>query len=164
MTEPTIEELRRLAETFRSPGSELVFLERIRQMEVKGWTPEHDDEHDGFELSAAARCYTIAAEATKYGSNNVTFDGYRPGERIPSSSDWPWAQDSWKPSEGPLRNLVKAGALILAEIDRIVRELLAVDRYEAALTDGLSDHEAREDGWPSDAVVQVNVHDGDGHG
>jgi hypothetical protein len=34
---------------------------------------------------------------------------------------WPWDQDWWKPSPDPIRNLVKAGALIAAEIDRLQR-------------------------------------------
>ena len=33
--------------------------------------------------------------------------------------DWPWAKKWWKPSDDPVRNLVKAGALIAAEIDRL---------------------------------------------
>jgi hypothetical protein len=34
-------------------------------------------------------------------------------------TDWPWNDDDWKPSPDPIRNLVKAGALIAAEIDRL---------------------------------------------
>ena len=61
---------------------------------------------------------TLAAEASRYRTNNITFNGYRPGERINSRSDWPWPPEFWKPSDDPVRNLVKAGALIAAEIDR----------------------------------------------
>jgi hypothetical protein len=36
---------------------------------------------------------------------------------------WPWEQpDWWKPSDNPIRNLEKAGALIAAEIDRLIRK------------------------------------------
>jgi hypothetical protein len=35
--------------------------------------------------------------------------------------DWPWSKKWWKPSSDPIRNLVKAGALIAAEIDRLQR-------------------------------------------
>jgi hypothetical protein len=38
---------------------------------------------------------------------------------VPSS--WPWDYDWWKPSDDPIRNLTKAGALIAAEIDRLNR-------------------------------------------
>lgn len=103
-------------------GADLIYDERQRQIAAEGWTPEHDDQHDGFELSAAARCYTLAAEATQYGPNNVTFRGYRPGETPDRSSDWPWHSSWWKPSDDPIRNLVKAGALIAAEIDRLQRQ------------------------------------------
>jgi hypothetical protein len=34
---------------------------------------------------------------------------------------WPWDEKWWKPSTNPIRNLVKAGALIAAEIDRLQR-------------------------------------------
>ena len=35
--------------------------------------------------------------------------------------DWPWEDNAWKPSGDPVWNLVKAGALIAAEIDRLAR-------------------------------------------
>lgn len=98
-------------------GADLIATERDRQITAEGWTADHDAEHDCFELSAAARAYTRAAEATTFGPNCATFDGYRPGETTPS---WPWASEWWKPSDDPIRNLVKAGALIAAEIDRLL--------------------------------------------
>jgi hypothetical protein len=39
----------------------------------------------------------------------------------PSETKWPWHPDWWKPSRDPVQNLVKAGALIAAEIDRLQR-------------------------------------------
>lgn len=35
---------------------------------------------------------------------------------------WPWDKEWWKPSKDQVRNLVKAGALIAAEIDRLQRK------------------------------------------
>ena len=35
---------------------------------------------------------------------------------------WPWALGWWKPGTDPIRNLEKAGALIAAEIDRLLRK------------------------------------------
>jgi len=35
---------------------------------------------------------------------------------------WPWGSEWWKPSKDPIRDLVKAGALIAAEIDRLQKE------------------------------------------
>lgn len=86
-----------------------VLAERRRQVEAEGWTPEHDDQHDPGTLSQAAGCY-------------IEWNGYEnavvPEGAIPIN--WPWAPEWWKPSDDR-RNLVKAGALILAEIERIDR-------------------------------------------
>ncbi|MFP3428780.1 hypothetical protein SB781_03420 [Paraburkholderia sp. SIMBA_061] len=83
-----------------------VIIERQRQMSVEGWTPEHDDEHEIGELARAAACY--AANAT----------GFRLQSRV---NIWPWDKAWWKPTT-PRRDLVKAAALILAEIERIDRK------------------------------------------
>ncbi len=82
-----------------------VISERQRQQSVEGWTPEHDDEHTEGEMAEAAACYAMFA-------NNQGFS-------VPGL--WPWAREWWKQS-GQRRDLVKAGALILAEIERIDRQ------------------------------------------
>lgn len=82
-----------------------VISERQRQQSVEGWTPEHDDEHTEGEMAEAAACYAMFA-------NNQGFS-------VPDL--WPWAREWWKQS-GQRRDLVKAGALILAEIERIDRQ------------------------------------------
>lgn len=88
-----------------------VLVERRRQIEAEGWTPEHDDEHDGGELACAAAAYALDA-------------GDKLDQRPPDF--WPWYGGRprevrwWKPSDRR-RNLVKAGALILAEIERLDR-------------------------------------------
>ena len=101
-------------------GAQRIADERARQVVVEGWSLRHDQEHDGGELIDAARCYITSAEATYYDPRNVTFDGFRPGEGPPRS--WPvgWETTSWKPTGDPLRDLTKAGALIAAEIDRLL--------------------------------------------
>lgn len=43
------------------------------------------------------------------------------GVRLPLMNEWPWDEASWKPDNDPVRTLVKAGALIAAEIDRELR-------------------------------------------
>lgn len=48
--------------------------------------------------------------------------GREDGGMVKLPMDWPWADDWWNPSDDPVRNLVKAGALIAAEIDRIQRQ------------------------------------------
>ncbi|MGC8383370.1 hypothetical protein ACP3P8_05265 [Pseudomonas aeruginosa] len=82
-----------------------VQAERKRQVEVEGWTPEHDDEHNGGELADAAACYALSAAG---------WSTYAARER------WPWPLEWWKPSTAR-RDLVKACALALAEIERLDR-------------------------------------------
>lgn len=82
-----------------------VKAERQRQVSVEGWTPEHDDEHTEAEMALAASCYAATA------------GGYAKGQMPPH---WPWAREWWKPTYGR-RDLIKAGALILAEIERLDR-------------------------------------------
>ncbi|VWB89092.1 hypothetical protein BLA13014_04127 [Burkholderia aenigmatica] len=83
-----------------------VLVERRRQVEAEGWTPEHDDHHADGSIALAAACYAVA--------DNENY----PLAEAPDL--WPWDLDWWKPST-ERRNLVKAGALILAEIERIDR-------------------------------------------
>lgn len=92
-------------------GDEMIAAERRRQIEAEGWTPEHDDAHDRQEMAHAARCYTVEA---------IRRLNY-PGRHRHPLMEWPWEQEWWKPSDDPIRNLVKAGALIAAEIDRLQR-------------------------------------------
>lgn len=86
-----------------------VQAERHRQITAEGWTPEHDDKHNGGELADAAACYALWA------------GGINPGNW---REFWPWAPEWLKHSE-PRRMLVKAGALILAEIERLDRAAAA---------------------------------------
>ena len=81
-----------------------VLAERQRQIEDEGYTLEHDDEHDQLpgDMAFAAACYATA-EA---------------GEAPPAV--WPWEWAAWKPKDRR-RNLVKAAALLLAEIERLDR-------------------------------------------
>ena len=81
-----------------------VIAERHRQQSVEGWTPEHDNAYQNSELADAAACYAIHA-------HNQGFS---------TPAHWPWSPDWWKQS-GARCDLVKAGALILAEIERIDR-------------------------------------------
>ena len=100
-------------------GAELIAAERQRQIDVEGYTPEHDASHP-WDMTEAAKCYLWSAQATQYGSNCVSFDGgYRPEQGTPR--DWPWQASAWKPSGFPIPDLVRAGALIAAEIDRLQR-------------------------------------------
>lgn len=81
-----------------------VLAERQRQVTAEGWTPERDDSYQNSELADAAACYAIHA-------HNQGFS---------TPAHWPWSPDWWKQTN-PRRDLVKAAALILAEIERIDR-------------------------------------------
>ena len=96
-------------------GTQMIAAERERQQAVEGWTPEHDDLHVDAEMTAAACCYASLARRQADGVIQSR------AENIGPSSGWPWEQAWWKPSDDPIRNLVKAGALIAAEIDRLQR-------------------------------------------
>lgn len=85
-----------------------VIAERQRHQSVEGWTPEHDDQYSKSQLLWASSCYVLNA--------------IHPFNRIPFG--WPWTPEWWKPTN-PRRDLVKAGALILAEIERIDRQEVA---------------------------------------
>lgn len=95
-------------------GCALIAEERQRQVEGEGWTPEHDDEHDDGELALAAVAYAMPADGRHF-----TDRGVRVSARAIRDVVWPWVQ-SPKPGDR-IRELVKAGALIAAEIDRLQR-------------------------------------------
>lgn len=89
--------------------------ERARQVEQEGWTPEHDDQHDPGELSGAAAAYSLyTANELHPNSQGDGFDA----EHLPPG--WCWEPAWFKPTT-PRRNLIKAAALIVAEIERIDR-------------------------------------------
>lgn len=89
-----------------------VMAERIRQIHGEGWTEEHDDAHGGGELSAAGASYALHAADTLSAS-------FAPDPDVPGT--WPWEESWWKPKD-PRRDLVRAAALIIAEIERMDRE------------------------------------------
>lgn len=94
-------------------GADLIAAERRRQIEQEGWTPEHDDAEHGFdELARAAAWYALPARLrAMLAAHGVDV--------------WPWGEDWRKPGDGSLegriRELEKSGALIAAEIDRLLR-------------------------------------------
>ncbi len=94
----------------RADGAGLIAAERQRQIDAENWTPEHDDTHTIGELVDAAVCYL------RHGLD----------AEMPVVWPWPWTEDWWKPSDDPIKNLVRAGALIAAEIDRLTRAAAGV--------------------------------------
>lgn len=92
-------------------GAELIAAERQRQIDVEGWTAEHDDKHGAGQLALAAVSYLLHATVG--------------GKSKKPPQMWPWQKKWWKPGSNRVRRLVKAGALIAAEIDRLQRAATA---------------------------------------
>jgi len=90
-----------------NPVAEIA-AERRRQIGVEGWSAEHDDAHTDESLAVAAACYAMPDRKM---NRHV-----RP--KVPV--DWPWASGWWKPKDRR-RDLIRAGALIVAEIERLDR-------------------------------------------
>lgn len=102
-------------------GIKLIAAERQRQIEQEGWTPEHDAEHGEGELAEAAACYAMPERARQIPVEGET-DLDTGNATGVSELLWPWDKTSWKPTpSNRIRELVKAGALIAAEIDRLQR-------------------------------------------
>jgi hypothetical protein len=90
-----------------------VLAERDRQKDVEGWSEAHDDGHSGGELASAAACYALASTEPR---------GAKLWERVERAIRDCWPFDRrWFKLSNKRRYLVKAGALILAEIERLDR-------------------------------------------
>lgn len=94
---------------FSELAQSVVIAERKRQVDEKGCDDYCDDSYVAGELARAASCYANLAG--------------KPGSM---STAWPWKEATFKPSDDKLRDLSKAGALILAEIERVCRNGVAV--------------------------------------
>jgi hypothetical protein len=107
-------------------GVELIDRERWRQIKKEGFTPGHDKEHIAGDLADAAVCYAATENVYKMrkGGGTVKFEDL-----------WPWPDGDKRRKEGDgapsyapgppgerIRNLVKGGSLIAAELDRLLRE------------------------------------------
>jgi hypothetical protein len=93
-------------------GIEAIAAERRRQIEQEGWTAEHDDQHGPGDLAGAGSAYPMSAAASLLSGLTAP---------IPEPPPFfPFEAEDWKPRD-PRSDLVRAGALIAAEIDRLDR-------------------------------------------
>ena len=92
---------------------EMIQAERERQKKVEGWTEKHDDEHVNGQLADAAACY-----ATTWEEPYILDTKNSPVQRI-----WPW-DGKWdkRKKHHRVKCLVIAGALIVAELERLQRK------------------------------------------
>ncbi|MDE2106927.1 MAG: hypothetical protein KGL39_57465, partial [Patescibacteria group bacterium] len=90
-------------------GQLLIALERKRQIDQEGWDAGHDDEQDEGQIARAAACYAAGQPIYLQGASRY-FEA------------WPW-DVKWdkRKQHTRLRQLVIAGALCAAEIDRLLR-------------------------------------------
>lgn len=108
---------------------QLVEEERQRQISQEGWTPEHDDTHKDGSLARAACAYAWPIGGSIFSERGLTITMER-------QWFWPWPIEQFKGRHGfeaelqtkeqressRLRDLVKAGALVVAEIERLQRQ------------------------------------------
>lgn len=110
-------------------GIERIAAERQRQVERHKWTPEHDDSHSEGELALAAVCYATPELLYKKHdyANRVEFVDPWPEswdrcyDRRPYPDGGNVVSNDSVAKELRIRMLEKAGALIAAEIDRLLR-------------------------------------------
>lgn len=107
-------ELLRLASL--SPYAQMFSDERQRQITEEGWTPEHDDEHVNGELADVAACYATAHRWVSMGGIEAPLEVY------PENWDLKWFK---KQKHDRKRQLIIAGALLIAELERLDRAEVA---------------------------------------
>lgn len=102
-----------------------IALERQRQIDAEGFVPEHDDRYQDESLAVAAACYVLAPIHQMPSIIQHRQEG-EVETRYEVPRHWPWNPRWWKP--GPVilkgwrrRHLVKAAALLVAEIERLDR-------------------------------------------
>ena len=86
-------------------GTELITEERARVIEKEKFTPQHDHQYQNDELLQAACVYISASSRFELGVD----------------ASWPFDAE-WFKATTRVRNLVKAGQFIAAEIDRLQAE------------------------------------------
>ncbi|HEY5083421.1 MAG TPA: hypothetical protein VII48_02775 [Rhizomicrobium sp.] len=100
-----------------------IAAERQRQIESEGWSSSHDDEHAfgvllkaaiGYCIPAAAALDLLAAGKVTQAAVNLAHKG----SSVPRI--WPFSISWWKPKD-LRKDLIRAAALIAAEIDRLDR-------------------------------------------
>lgn len=97
--------------------------ERTRQILSEGYDHQHDDAHEDFELARAAAVYTIYATLPELDCLFAIDHGPR---LFGSDILWPWDRSFFKPGTAR-RDLIKAAALLVAEIERMDRAALQAD-------------------------------------
>jgi hypothetical protein len=97
-------------------GHDSIKSERKAQMGVHKYYAENDNAWVDGELTKAANCYLRAAEIQRV-EQELTVEEVK--QKV--ESFWPWDLKPLKLSKFRSKNLIKAGAMIAAELDRLFR-------------------------------------------
>lgn len=109
---------------------DMIGAERIRQITVEGFTPDHDDQHSDGALARAGACYAMnAGKAASYEDRHGIRMQPADYANSPMPADWPWALSWWKPKT-QTQDLIRAGALIVAELERRLRQEPVATAFE----------------------------------
>lgn len=103
-----------IVDASRQSGAALIARERSRQIAEEGYTPEFDRAYEGLQLTWAALAYVENAIQHVLEPKSGWLN-----ETDPVPAYWPWSVETWKPN-GYIDDLVRAGALLAAELDRIL--------------------------------------------
>lgn len=99
-------------------GIERIAAERKRQIEEKGYDASHDEAHRDSELLRAGITHARHALQPEAVRSFIRPHG------------WPWSDKQWTFELDPIRELEIAGALIAAEIDRLLALKEAEDAHD----------------------------------
>ena len=94
--------------------------ERLRQITDENWSLEHDDDHASGQLASMASSYALLAAADACGPDSQ----WGPILRSRAFANNPFDEE-WLKTHPQRRKLVIAGALIIAEIERLDRKAKA---------------------------------------
>lgn len=99
-----------------------IAAERERQKTQEGWSDTHDDGHKEGQLGLAAACYALSGSENdvQRAALAATYKVYGSDAVSAWRRMWRWSVKHWKPKDRR-RDLVRAGALIVAEIERLDR-------------------------------------------
>jgi hypothetical protein len=115
-----VNELERESLFHNQSGVDLIAAERQRQVEDERWTDYHDDGHEDGALALAAAVYALPTAERDTEIQVLVANTWTP--RKIRFHLWPFGWNWFKPTpDDRVRELVKAGALIAAEIDRLQR-------------------------------------------
>lgn len=135
------EPLRSAVESERPAYGVLMEVARERARQIgKGFDASHDDLYTGNELAQAGIAYALAS---------------LPAGKAEAVLYWPWAPTFWHP-EGQRANLIKAAALLVAEVQRIDRAIAATGSATIDIDlDSLPVESAR---MTDDGVLEITPH------